>query len=195
MQNYLFLVGLILFINSIPAFAPPTWAILIFFMINFDLNPVLLVILGVLSATTGRAFLAWYFRKFAHLVPKKFAKNMDYAGRYVESGSLKKYTLLGLFLISPISSAQLFEAAGLMKSIRIKPLLAAFAFGRTISYSTYLTGANFVSDSSIGELLMRELKSPWAIGSQIVMILGLVGLGQINWSKRIQGHSSHYSPK
>ena len=195
MQNYLFLIGLILIINSIPAFAPPTWAILIFFMINFDLNPPLLVLLVVLSATTGRAFLAWYFRKFAHLVPKKFAKNMDYAGRYVESGSLRKYTLLGLFLISPISSAQLFEAAGLMKSIRIKPLLAAFAVGRTISYSTYLTGASFVSDSTIGELVMRELKSPWAIGTQIVMILGLVGLGQINWAKRIQKSPRSYSPK
>lgn len=195
MQNYLLLVALILFINSIPAFAPPTWAILIFFMINFNLNPIFLVLLGVLSATTGRAFLAWYFRKFAHLVPKKFARNMDYAGRYVESGSLRKYTLLGIFLISPVSSAQLFEAAGLMKSIRIKPLLAAFAVGRTISYTTYLTGASLVSDSTIGELVMRELKSPWAIATQIVMILGLVGLGQINWAKRVQRRAKHYSPK
>jgi uncharacterized membrane protein YdjX (TVP38/TMEM64 family) len=195
MQNYLFLVALILVINSLPAFAPPTWAILIFFMINFDLNPVLLVLPGVLSATTGRAFLAWYFRKFAHLVPAKFATNMDYAGRYIEGGNLRKYSVLGLFLISPISSAQLFEAAGLMKSIRLKPLLAAFAVGRTISYSTYLTGANFISESTIGEVIMRELKSPWAIGTQIAMILGLVGLGQINWAKRVQGHAKRYSPK
>jgi hypothetical protein len=195
MQNYLFLIGLILFINSIPAFAPPTWAILIFFMINFDLNPPLLVLLGVLSATTGRAFLAWYFRKFAHLIPSKFARNMDYAGRYLESGSLRKYSLLGIFLISPISSAQLFEAAGLMKSIRLKPLLAAFAVGRSISYSTYLTGANFISESTIGGVVIRELKSPWAIGTQIAMILGLVAIGQIDWAKKFQNHPNNYAPK
>ena len=195
MQNYLYLVALILFINSLPAFAPPTWAILIFFMINFDLNPFLLVLLGVLSATIGRAFLAWYCRKFAHLVPTKFAKNMDYAGKYIEGGNARKYTLIGLFLISPISSAQLFEAAGLMKSVRLKPLLAAFAVGRSISYSIYLTGANFISESTVGEVVMRELKSPLAIGTQIAMILGLVGFGQIDWAKRIQKRPKNYSPK
>jgi len=184
--TYLALIAIVVAINSIPAFAPPTWAILIFFVIHYDSNPVLLVILGVASSTIGRAVLAWYFRKFAHLIPTRYSRNMEYAGRYFQAAPEKKYALLGLFLISPVSSAQLFEAAGLMKTVALKPLLAAFAVGRTFSYSTYVTGATVVASSSIGDVVVQQLKSPWAISAQVAMIVGLVLLGSIDWKKRIK---------
>jgi uncharacterized membrane protein YdjX (TVP38/TMEM64 family) len=186
MELYLALVAIIIIANALPAFAPPTWVILVFFLVNYDLNPVALVILGVLSATTGRAFLAWYFRQFAHLIPTRFSKNMEYAGHYLQKDSGKRYTVLALFLISPISSAQLFEAAGMMKTVALKPLLAAFAAGRTVSYSTYVTGATFVAATNIGEVAIHELKSPWAIATQIAMIVAFVALGSVDWKKRLK---------
>jgi uncharacterized membrane protein YdjX (TVP38/TMEM64 family) len=185
-MEYFALVAVILVANALPAFAPPTWTILVFFLINYDLNPVALVVLGVASATAGRGFLAWYFRKFAHMVPTRFSKNMEYAGRYFQKDTTKKYTILALFLISPISSAQLFEAAGMMKTIALKPLLAAFAVGRSISYSTYVSGAALVAASNIGEIAIHELKSPWAIATQIALILALVALGSVDWQKRFK---------
>ena len=160
--------------------------ILVFFLINYDLNPVALVILGVISATAGRGFLAWYFRKFAHLVPTRFSKNMEYAGHYFQKGSGKKYAILALFLVSPISSAQLFEAAGFMKTVALKPLLAAFAVGRTFSYTTYVSGAAVLAASNFGDVIIHELRSPWAIATQIAMIIGLVLLGSIDWKKRLK---------
>ena len=175
--------------NALPAFAPPTWMVLVFFLINYDANPVALVIIGVISATTGRAILAWYFRKFAHLIPTKFSRNMEYAGQYFTEHSTKRYALLGIFLISPISSAQLFEAAGLMKSIALRPLLIAFAAGRTISYSTYVTGAAAIATTNFGDLLIHQLKSPWAIATQILLIAGLAALGSIDWKSRL--HRRH----
>lgn len=180
------MVLVILATNSLPAFAPPTWIILIFFLLNYELNPFLLVILGVISATTGRAFLAWYFRKFAHLVPTRFSTNMEYAGRYFQKSNSKRYAILALFLVSPISSAQLFEAAGLMKTVALKPLLAAFALGRTISYSTYVTGASVIAASNFGEVLLHEIRSPWAIATQVALIIGLVVLGNINWKLKLR---------
>jgi len=185
-EIYLFAVAAIIFMNALPAFAPPTWMALVFFLLHYDANPVALVILGVLSATTGRAILAWYFRRFAHLVPTKFSKNMEYAGKYFTDHSTKRFALLAMFLISPVSSAQLFEAAGLMKTINLRPLLIAFAAGRTISYSTYVTGAAAIAATNFGELLSHELKSPWAIGVQIVMIAALIALGSIDWRRRLK---------
>lgn len=186
MEIYLIAVIAIVLLNALPAFAPPTWMALIFFLINYDANPIALVILGVISATTGRAFLAWYFRKFAHLIPSRFAKNMEYAGHYFTDHSTKRFTLLAIFFLSPISSAQLFEAAGLMKTVKLKPLLIAFAAGRTFTYSTYVSGAAVIAATTFGELLIYELKSPWAIGVQIAMIAGLVALGSIDWKKRLK---------
>lgn len=185
MAHYLTLIAAILIANALPAFAPPTWTILVFFLINYDSNPIALVILGVLAATAGRGFLAWYFRKFAHLVPTRFSKNMEYAGAYFQKDSGKKYAVLALFLISPISSAQLFEAAGFMKNVALKPLLAAFALGRTVSYTTYVTGAAVIAASTFGEVVIHELKSPWAIATQVIMIIALVALGNVDWKKRL----------
>ena len=185
-MEYLALVAAILIANALPAFAPPTWTILIFFLINYDLNPIALVILGVTSATVGRGFLAWYFRKFAHLVPTRFSKNMEFAGRYFQKDSGKKYAILALFLLSPISSAQLFEAAGFMKTVALKPLLAAFAVGRTVSYTTYVSGAAVLAASNFGDVIIHELRSPLAIATQIAMIIGLVALGSVDWKKRLK---------
>jgi hypothetical protein len=188
-EIYLAAVAAIIALNALPAFAPPTWMVLIFFLLHYDANPVALVILGVASATTGRAILAWYFRKFAHLVPTRFSRNMEYAGKYFENRPEKRYAILALFLVSPVSSAQLFEAAGMMKTIALKPLLAAFAVGRTISYSTYVTGAAAVAATSFGELLIAEIKSPWAIAIQILMIAALLALGSIDWKSKL--HRRH----
>jgi hypothetical protein len=159
---------------------------LVFFLINYESNPVALVVVGVVSATAGRFFLAWYFRKFAHLVPTKFSKNMEYAGHYFTNHSSKRYALFALFFFSPLSSAQLFEAAGLMKTIKLKPLLLAFAAGRTVTYSTYVTGAAVLAATNFGEVLISQLKSPWAIALQIAMIAGLIALGSIDWKKRLR---------
>lgn len=188
MEIYLIAGLAIIFLNVMPAFAPPTWMALVFFLINYDTNPVALVILGVASATAGRAILAWYFRKFTHLIPTRFSQNMEYAGKYIEGRPDSRYAILALFLFSPISSAQLFEAAGMMKTIALKPLLAAFALGRTFSYSTYVTGATVLAETNFGELLISQLKSPWAIAAQIAMIAGLVALGFIDWKSKLGNH-------
>ena len=172
--------------NALPAFAPPTWMALVFFLLHYDANPIALVILGVVSATLGRAILAWYFRKFAHLIPTRFSRNMEHAGTYFTGHAGKRYTVLALFLISPISSAQLFEAAGMAKTVALKPLLAAFALGRTFSYSTYVTGAAAVAATNFGEIMVHELRSPWAIGAQVGMIAAFIAIGSIDWQKRLK---------
>lgn len=111
---------------------------------------------------------------------------MEYAGRYFTDHSSKRIALLTLFFFSPISSAQLFEAAGMMKTIKLRPLLVAFAVGRSITYSTYVTGASVIAASNFGDVLIHELKSPWAIAIQLGMIAGLIALGSIDWQKRAQ---------
>lgn len=190
MLEALSLIAIVLIANAVPAFAPPTWMILVFFVLNYHLNHIIIIFLGVLSATAGRGILAWYFRKFAEKIPTTFSKNMDYAGEYLKRDTTKKYFLFVLFIFSPISSAQLFEAAGLMKTIKLRPLLAAFALGRSFSYSAYVTGASVVAATSFGELIIHELKSPWAIGLQVALILGLVLLGNIDWQAKLANRKS-----
>lgn len=185
MDVILALIAIVTIANAVPAFAPPTWMILVYFALHHGTHPLLLIIFGVLSATAGRGILAWYFREFAEHIPTRFSRNMDYAGEYFKRDTTKKYLLFTLFILSPISSAQMFEAAGLMKTIKLRPLLLAFAIGRSFSYTAYVTGAKVVAATNIGELIIHELKSPWAIAAQVAFIVGLVWLGSIDWKLKL----------
>ena len=109
---------------------------------------------------------------------------MEAIGLYIQGHTRRSLGLLALFFLSPISSAQLFEGAGIIKSVRLKPLLAAFAAGRLISYSIYVSGAHILKESSLGDLMVREMTSPKAIAIQTVLILGLIAMGNIKWSQR-----------
>jgi len=86
-----------------------------------------------------------------------------------------------LFFVSPFSSAQLFEAAGLMKGVALKPLGLAFASGRILTYSLYVFGASAFAETSLGQIVKDNLTSPISIAVQIIFILGLISLGMIRW--------------
>ena len=57
-MEYLLAAGLIFGVNLLPAFGPPTWAVLVLFRLNSDLDAVPLVLLGAFAAASGRLVLA-----------------------------------------------------------------------------------------------------------------------------------------
>lgn len=182
MSHYFLAIAVIAGANLLPAFAPPTWSILVFFTLRYHMNPVVLVLLGVLSATLGRAILANIFRATRGWLPKGYVANMERIGAKIEENPKRAFGLLTLFFLSPISSAQLFEAAGIIKTIALGPLFLAFAGGRLISYSIYVSGASALKETSLGQIVIKEFTSPLAIAIQVLLILGLVALGNVKWN-------------
>ncbi|MEY4493850.1 MAG: hypothetical protein RL355_1199 [Actinomycetota bacterium] len=181
MDTYLFAAFIIFLMNALPAFAPPTWSILVFFAIRYELEPALLIPVGVIGASSGRWVLALYFRKLRDRLPKGWVTNMENAGTHFRKSAKHSTALFLLFFLSPLSSAQLFEAAGVMKNQPLRPLIGAFAAGRVLTYSIYVTGAHAISSSNLGELIREKMTSPSAIAIQILMVLALVLLGNIKW--------------
>lgn len=178
------LVALVVFAaNAVPAFAPPTWLILVWFELRYGTNVFATVCLGVLAATSGRALLATYMRHSTRWMPHAYVANMHMAGEYVTRTKGRMTTTLLLFFVSPLSSAQLFAAAGIMRSVRLRPLLAAFALGRSVTYTFYVTGAHVALSSNLGDVLVESMKSPWGIAAQIVMVLLIVLPGLRQWSE------------
>ena len=53
-------------LNAVPAFMPPTWAVLAYFHLYHGLPVVPLAFVGALGATTGRAILALGSRAFGN---------------------------------------------------------------------------------------------------------------------------------
>ena len=182
MVSLIYLVALVFVFNFAPAFAPPTWSVLVLFSLNTDLPPALIVIAGAISAGTGRYSLARATGLLRIRIKGKSLKNLESAQKVFEEKSSRKILLLLFFIISPLPSAQLFEAAGLIGA-KLLPLTLAFFSGRLVTYSFYVAGASELKAHGIGELITKELTSVWAIAFQILMITGVVMLTRINWSR------------
>jgi membrane protein YqaA with SNARE-associated domain len=182
MIDIIALAGVVLFFNLMPAFAPPTWTALVLFSLNTDLHPIVIVAVGAVFAGTGRYLLARATGLFRNRISKKSLSNLEAAQTLLTKNTSRKLLSIGLFVLSPLPSAQLFEAAGLM-GVRLLPLTLAFFSGRIVTYNFYVFGATELKAHGIGELITKEFTSIWAILFQLVMITSVVLLTRIDWKK------------
>lgn len=180
MSDWLLVVGSIFGINLLPAFGPPTWAVLVFFRLNSDLPAVPLVLLGALAAASGRFVLAKATRHFRGRFSAERRENLRAAEELLVGSRAKAVAGLGLFALSPVPSAQLFVAAGLL-TVPLLPLTAAFFAGRLVSYTLYVTAASAAKDS-VGQVLGDAIGSPLGIALQLGMLAGLVLLLRLDWA-------------
>jgi membrane protein YqaA with SNARE-associated domain len=182
MIDIIALAGVVLFFNLMPAFAPPTWTALVLFSLNTDLHPIAIVAVGAVFAGTGRYLLARATGLFRNRISTKALENLESAEQVLTQNSSRKFITIGLFVISPLPSAQLFESAGLM-GVRLLPLTLAFFSGRIVTYNFYVFGATELKAHGIGELITKEFTSIWAILFQLVMITSVVLLTRIDWKR------------
>jgi hypothetical protein len=183
------LVALTIFaVNLLPAFGPPTWAVLVLFTLHHDYVVPLLVVVGALAAASGRLVLARTTRRLEHRLPSRQRDNLRAAGEILVKRKARSVLGLALFALSPMPSAQLFEAAGLIRAARLLPLTVAFFAGRTVSYSLYVTGSNALKSTDVGQVLSDQLTSAWGVVLQVVMLGALVLLAQIDWGRLAGRH-------
>ncbi|MGE5280968.1 MAG: hypothetical protein ACM3N0_01350 [Chloroflexota bacterium] len=167
-------VGVVFAVNLLPAFGPPTWAVLVFFSLDFDLPAVSLVLGGALAAASGRYLLA---RGTRTLRPRFSAARLARIGQAeaaLRRNRRRSLAGLGLFALSPVPSGQLFVAAGLM-TVPLLPLTAAFFSGRLVSYSIYVSVAG-IAERNLGGLALDALRSPLGMALQVAMLVALVFL-------------------
>lgn len=163
-----------------PAFGPPTWAVLVFFRFRYPEIPApALIVAGALAACAGRLLLAMAFRRFSARLPPKRRESLEVLGHVLGEQRAGLFASFALFAIAPLPSAQMFEAAGLAR-IRLRPLLAAFLLGRLLSYSIYIGAASAAHDS-LSRLFDRGLFSPQAIATQLIGVAALVAIVLVDW--------------
>lgn len=172
-------------VNLMPAFGPPNVLVLVFFKLNWDLDPVALVVIGAFSSGAGRYVLAATVNRVGGHLSAQRRASLQAAGDYLAGRRDRAYAVLGVFLVSPLPSAQLFEAAGLM-GLRLLPLTAAHVLGRLVSFSVYIAVAD-VAERSLGATLTAALTSPVGIAIQVVLLIGVVMLARIDWTKYVPG--------
>ena len=181
-MDYVILFAIVFAVNLMPAFGPPTWTIIVLYGLNSHLPAPAIVGVGAVAAAFGRFVLANAFRLLANHVSEKTKANLRAAREALERNRRSGLIGLGLFALSPLPSAQLFEAAGLT-GVRLLPFTLAFFAGRLVSYSIYAGSAKAIEGLTLGDAFRDALSSPLGIGLQVLMLAGLVALAKVNWAK------------
>lgn len=190
---YFFLSSVVFLVNLVPGFMPPTWAVLTFFTVKYDLSFFPTIILGAIFAVSGRIILAHlsqrYFRRF---LSKKSEENFDSLGIFLQKNEKATLPFIIAYAFSPIPSNQLFIIAGLTR-FNIRLLAFSFFVGRLISY-TFWVGMATTAAESIEAVFANRFSST---GSVILEILGfavVILLSKVNWSKYIRDHHPKETP-
>ncbi len=180
LAHLLLAVAVVFGVNLMPAFGPPTWAVLVFFRFRYPEIPApALIVGGAIAATAGRLLLALAFRAFGTKLPRKRRESLQVLGHALGEYRAGLLASFALFATAPLPSAQLFEAAGLAR-IRLPPLLGAFLLGRLVSYSIYVGAASAAHDS-LSSLFDKGLFSPAAIAAQLIGVAMLIAIIFIDW--------------
>jgi len=177
---YLALLAIIFAVNLLPAFGPPTWAILVFARLHWHLNPVVIVIEGALASSGGRYLLSLGARLFKDRLKGRLKTNLAAAQERLR-GRKRIIGVVALFLVSPLPSAQLFVAAGLL-GLPLQVLVVAFFFGRLVTYSLYVGAATYASNQ-FGSVLDKSFGSVWSIIIQVALVVAVCALPFVNWTR------------
>jgi membrane protein YqaA with SNARE-associated domain len=174
LAQYAIALGVVFGVNLLPAFGPPTWALLVFFRLDFNLPAVPLIVGGALAAASGRLLLANGARWLRPRFSVARLERLDRAQAALTANRRRSVAGLGLFALSPLPSGQLFVAAGLM-TVPLVPLTTAFFAGRLVSYSLYVAAAS-VAERNLGSVAIDSLTSPVGMALQLAMLAGLAAL-------------------
>lgn len=180
-EDYLLLAAVVFGVNLMPAFAPPTWMVLVFFEITYDMPILVLVPLGALCAASGRLVLGTVARRSRNVLGARRVEDLDALRAVAEQRRAVSFGALTLFAISPVPSASLFIGAG-VAGMRLVPLTAAFFTGRIVSYSLYVSAAT-AAEESVRAIVERGFTSPWSIALQLLALLLLAALVLAPWRR------------
>jgi membrane protein YqaA with SNARE-associated domain len=182
--HLLAVIGIVFVINLLPAFGPPTWALLVFVRFQWpDVPPAALIVGGALAATSGRLVLAVGTRKLSGRLSPERRANLEALGRTLSKSKTGVVASLAVFVFSPLPSAQMFMAAGLA-DVPLLPLAGAFLIGRSISYTIYVTAAT-AAQETVQRLLRQGLTSPPVIAIQLASLAAVVLMIKVDWIKII----------
>jgi len=99
--DYLLVIAIVFGINLLPAFGPPTSAVLVALTLSFDLASAPLIASGAIAAASGRFVLATTTRRLRPRLSPERRKHLAAAEEALLDHPAKSVAGLGLFALSP----------------------------------------------------------------------------------------------
>ncbi|HWV23081.1 MAG TPA: hypothetical protein VNZ58_02740 [Thermomicrobiales bacterium] len=183
--DWLTVLGAVILLNAIPAFMPPTWALLAYFYVQRQLPLVPLALVGAAGAMIGRFLLASVSRKLGvHVFPRRWQENITTLSATIQSHRAMSFSTLGLFVLGPIPTNHLFIAAG-VAGTPLLPVVLAFGVARFVSYLIWVSAVSTAA-STLGDALRLGWGQGVALVAQILGFILLIVVMQIDWWRVFQ---------
>lgn len=184
MGSLIVLFTAVYFLNTIPAFAPPTWMILSYVGFNHpQLNPLLLALTAAFAATFGRITLAALSQSIIRnkLLNTKTKENIDVLKSALEQRKNQTVGALLIYSFTPLPSNYLFIAYGLT-SLPIKLIAVPFFIGRLTSYTIWIfLGQEAYKSLDIDAGLFGGYLSVYFVLTQLFVLLLTYLFTKIDW--------------
>ncbi len=164
----LFLVAAGFAMVPLPLF--PSWVVVAYMVVQFDLRLWLAILVGALGTTLGRVVLVAVSRVAGHRMLGRWSReNLEYLHGKLENaaGDLGIAVLLGA---SPPPAGVLFILAGLMR-IQLWLVAISVFVGRTIGYWISVGGTSLAAEPLADRL--RGVVGPWSV---VLAVAGVAGI-------------------
>jgi hypothetical protein len=166
-------------INTSPLLMPPSWIVLTsFYLLDPNLNIILLSMVGATAATIGRFFLKKISGLFRKFIGEEQKSNLDVIGDYLNRKRFGYVIASFLFGATPLPSNMLFITYGLMRAKNVG-IYVGFWCGRVLSYIVMIYFGNAVLKPFL------EIFEDRLLGILFVDVIGIfviIFFASINWS-------------
>jgi membrane protein YqaA with SNARE-associated domain len=138
--------------DLVPVIGPPVWTVMVLLLVKFDLNPWLVLAVGVPGSVLGRYLLSlytpWLSKK---IIKRRKNQEFEFVGRKLKQKIWQSWVFVFIYSMSPLPTTPLFSAAGLAK---VKPvqILPPFFVGKFISDAVMLFVGRYAF-SSLADLV------------------------------------------
>ena len=196
MLSLLILFLLVLALNVLPAFAPPTWLLLSFFGLRFpEANPWMVALAAALGAAVGRSTLACLAQGIARSrwMPDSTRDNLTVVADAIERRRATSSLAFLLFAFSPFPSNALFMAYGLSRA-PLPLLTLPFFAGRYVSYIAAFAGGAVVAHQIDLELSSGKVLLYFVV-SQLASLGGVYLFTRIDWRKSWNDQRLRWVPR
>src|SRR2546423_1614190 len=115
-MTYLLVFVSALAVDLIPLFAPPPWPTMGFWLLNFALNPWLVLLAGVPGSTLGRYIYTLYVLKLSdELLKRQKREELEFLGKKLNQKLWPTWLFVFVYTLTPLSTTPLFTAAAVAK--------------------------------------------------------------------------------
>lgn len=185
MQILTIIFFVILLLNLIPAFSPPTWVVLSYISVLYKPNWLLLTTVGAIAATTGRVMLA----KLSHVIVRNNVlslttiENLDNLSVQLRERKKLTWGIFLLYAFGPLPSNQLFIAYGLT-GLSLRLIIIPFFIGRFASYAFWIVTASEISKKlTVESFNFKNLFTTYFLIGQIVTLFLVYVFTKVDWQK------------